>query len=615
MCIRHKSSHTCLSASLALWIFLSSCYAVALNQNYYVKQFDYVVYAIQLGFDILIFCLAYLVYRNRSSECDHRFYMLLFLSLLPGLLANESYNFLINILDIKHIDKQVSTFWSVTYMVFLALQIYAWMYLLITKFHKQNGTSPKSWFFYLPYIQSIFVILLSLASLKLARSTILYDLGAIGILNSLLEIGLYGILVFCLSRTKNKSLIMIEFGFLILIAFNLAHRFSHLSGESYKLFNVLWMLSLILISYGLFLSSKFNNERIECFPYNSIHVLFSNFLIVTVNLALLAFVIFDLMISMVEIKEIKGLEIIIINTPAALIFLHSIFLFSATRMTEYLSKPFENLIAGIHRLDQNKLNTHLIKSSSINIYEVEKFTNFVTKTINDLRNANRVKSEFLMNMSHDFRTPASGIYNMARSISKRLDNLAIKDHMQLLINSSEKLLRLLESILDYSILDKCQHKIDQEKFDIKEIIHEVIVLILPNAINKGIKLQTIDNIQNKLFITQRTLIHRILLNVISNAVKFTYKGSITIISSTHFLKEKHWLIITVKDTGIGIDKAHHQAIFEPFYQVQSSRPINNNGTGLGLSNVKSILHNVGGKIEITSQPGHGSEFTLYIPII
>lgn len=474
--------------------------------------------------------------------------------------------------------------------------------------------SSDGWLIYLPYVQSVFVVLLSLASLRLVRNTILDNLGPTGAINTLLETIWYGIMVFSLSRTKNKSLIIIEFSFLMLVAFNLAHRFSYLSGQAYKIFNVLWMLSLMAISYGLILSSKFTNERIEFFVRNSIHVVSSSVLIVIVNIVLLAFIGFDLMISMIEIKKISGLDIIIINTPAVLVLLHSIIVFAVKMLTGFLSRPLENMVVEIDRLDPTKSNMQFAKSNSLNIYEVEKFNEFVVKTIAELQSANRVKSDFLMNMSHDFRTPASGIYNMARSIYKRLDNSLVKQHMQLIVDSSGKLLKSLEDVLDYSRLDSGQYSSDQKEFDIRAIVNEITVLLLPKAVDKGIKLEAIHHISTELRVSGRGLIHRVLLNVVSNAVKFTDNGSVTIISSMHCSNDKRWVTVMVKDTGIGIDGVHHQSIFEPFYRVQSCDLSSDGGIGLGLSNVKAMLQNIGGRIEVVSKSGHGSEFTIFIPL-
>ena len=575
-------------AGLSVWICLLISYALALNANLYVKEMDNIVFVIQLTLDLFAFVSAYFACRHRSHLPDYFFYVLLFVSMVPGL-------------------------FSVTYPLFLVMQIIAWVYLLNTKL-SHHERSLKDWFAYVPYIQSVFVILLSLISTAFIRNTIFHDFGISGTVDSLLETILYGILVFCLSRTKNKPLIIIEFGFLLLVAFNLAQRFSYLSSDTYKLFNVGWMLSLIIIIYGLILSSKSPQEHIELFIRNSIHVLSSSVSIIMTNVVLIAFIGFDLIISLQEIKEIGGLDIILMNTPAVLIFLHAFILFSVKLITEYFSRPLENMVIAIDRLDI-KQSAQLDSSNNFRIYELKKFNAFIIKTINELQHANRIKSNFLMNMSHDFRTPASGIYNMACSLYKRIDDVAIKQHMRLIVDSSDKLMKSLDDILDYSRLDSGQYSADQEVCDIKVIINEVASILLPNAMEKGIKLNVIHKLPSKLGVNKRVLVHRVLLNIISNALKFTDNGMVTVTSAFGYLDDQRWLTIEIKDTGVGIDKIFQQSIFEPFYRIETNIALDNGGIGLGLSNVKAMLQKIGGRIEVMSELGSGSLFTVYLPIL
>jgi signal transduction histidine kinase len=267
------------------------------------------------------------------------------------------------------------------------------------------------------------------------------------------------------------------------------------------------------------------------------------------------------------------------------------------------------MVNAIDRLDMKK-SAQLDPSNHFRIHELKIFNAFIIKTINELQHANRVKSNFLMNMSHDFRTPASGIYNMASTLYKRVNDPLIKQYIRLIVDSSDKLMQSLDDILDYTRLDSGQYTTDHELCDIKIIINEVATILLPKAVEKGIKLSIIHKLTNKISVKKRILTHRLLLNIISNAIKYTENGIVTVTSTLSYLNDKRCLAIKIKDTGIGIDKQYHQSIFEPFYRLHSD----DGGVGLGLSNAKAMIQNIGGKIEVMSEPGFGSQFTVYLPI-
>jgi signal transduction histidine kinase len=225
-----------------------------------------------------------------------------------------------------------------------------------------------------------------------------------------------------------------------------------------------------------------------------------------------------------------------------------------------------------------------------------------------------IKTKCIMNISHDFRTPVSGIYNMACSLNKRIDDPEMKHHMQLIVDSSSELIKSLDDILDYSRLKSGQYFVDKEECRINSLINEVVTVLLPKITDKGIKLDIIQHTDNDLIVNERMIIHRILLNILGNAIKYTDVGVIEIKSFTERYHHKNWLIIAVSDTGIGIDTSHLPLIFEPFYRVGSEDTSKNFGIGLGLSNVKAMLEIIGGKVDVYSYPGKGSVFTVHLPL-
>jgi len=220
--------------------------------------------------------------------------------------------------------------------------------------------------------------------------------------------------------------------------------------------------------------------------------------------------------------------------------------------------------------------------------------------------ANQAKSEFLMNMSHDLRTPFSGILSMTSFLFEHEQDPIKKDMQDVVLKSARRLLVLLNDVMEVSSIGG--HPIEYREFAIKEVVDEVSELINAEIKMKGLNL-LIDCPNTKVSIDKHR-ITRILLNLVGNAIKFTHEGTIKvkIVTSTY-------LTITVQDSGIGIPQDKLDIIFEKFSKLKPSNQHHTYmGSGLGLYIVKKFLDELHGSIQVTSELGKGSIFTCTIPV-
>lgn len=226
----------------------------------------------------------------------------------------------------------------------------------------------------------------------------------------------------------------------------------------------------------------------------------------------------------------------------------------------------------------------------------------------------KYKSEFLANMSHELRTPLNSILLLSRLLSENHEaNLSADqiEYAKVIQNSGNGLLTLIDEILDLSKIES--GKMDLEKADVPvtEVVKELKALFEPVAQDKGILFEaTVAPGADSLIETDKLRLEQILRNLISNALKFTKKGSV----SLSVTRQDGIISFAVKDTGIGIPKEKQQSIFEAFQQADGSTRRKYGGTGLGLSISRELAKLLGGEIHLESEEGVGSTFTLNLPV-
>lgn len=251
---------------------------------------------------------------------------------------------------------------------------------------------------------------------------------------------------------------------------------------------------------------------------------------------------------------------------------------------------------------------------SINITERKEQEQALKQAKQAAEEASQVKSEFLLNVSHDFRTPASGIHAMAKLIYQKMPDGPLKDTQKLVMASAKQLVILLDQVLDYSRLEGGFMKLNKQSFVINELLQETAQFMAAKTQEKQLELIVTLPEKSLIYHSDRVLLHRVLINLLSNAIKFTDHGKITL-SASEIKTASHTMIeITVSDTGIGIRDRYHATIFKPFFRVESSETAKYQGIGLGLSTVKTIVTQLGGDIYLDSTLGEGTTFRIQFPV-
>ena len=232
-----------------------------------------------------------------------------------------------------------------------------------------------------------------------------------------------------------------------------------------------------------------------------------------------------------------------------------------------------------------------------------------------VREAARIKENFMANMSHEIRTPMNAILGFTSLLRKREQDPFSQDYIEAIQRSGDNLLTIINDILDLSKIEAGMMRIEPTPFSVREMMYSVETMFLEKIREKGLQFHTTiaADVPDTLH-GDATRLTQVLVNLIANAVKFTQHGSITVDITNEGIKDNTIaLSIKVTDTGIGIEKDKLPGIFERFRQAEDSITRKYGGTGLGLSIVKDLVELQGGRIEVSSEPDKGSCFQLMIP--
>lgn len=260
------------------------------------------------------------------------------------------------------------------------------------------------------------------------------------------------------------------------------------------------------------------------------------------------------------------------------------------------------------RDEQNKVIGLL--GISIDITELKKTEAALTLAKERAEAANRVKMEFIANMSHDIRTPLSGVVGLSKLLEDSSLNPEQKQYAQWINESGEQLLSLLNSILEVvSTENDSEQDVRRETLDLRQCIYEIIQLERPTSIIKGLDLRiNIEEAVPQLVITDRTKLHRILLNLLGNAIKFTQFGHVVVdVSVVATNNVRVQLRFAVIDTGIGIPENIQNNVFERFYRASPSYKGVYSGHGVGLHIAQTYAELLGGEIKLVSKENIGTK--------
>lgn len=291
-----------------------------------------------------------------------------------------------------------------------------------------------------------------------------------------------------------------------------------------------------------------------------------------------------------------------------------------------LAIPLEKLRD--YALNIQKIPSQKIRPENFNIREINQLASALEEMLERLRlwgeeivkswqeaeNANQLKNQFLANTSHELRTPLNGIIGSIRCVMDGFCNSEEeeKEYLQQADNAAVHLLGIIDDILSIAKIEAGKLSVNPEPVDLHQIINEVINLQTASLQLKCLKLNLLFCPENPIVYADPTKLKQVILNVISNSIKFTDRGTISLI--THL--EHPQAIMTIIDTGIGIDPRQQLKLFRPFVMIDGSTTRKFSGTGLGLAISKNFMKMMEGDITISSQgKGLGTTVEIILPLV
>ncbi|HEX2937160.1 MAG TPA: ATP-binding protein [Bacteroidales bacterium] len=251
------------------------------------------------------------------------------------------------------------------------------------------------------------------------------------------------------------------------------------------------------------------------------------------------------------------------------------------------------------------------------ITERKKLTAELIKAKEDADQASKAKGDFLATMSHEIRTPMNGVIGTTSLLLRTPLSEEQLDYVKTIRNSGDALLTIINDILDYSKIESGKMLFENQPFDLRLCIDEVLELFSATANQKGLTLlSSIDPRINSQFLGDITRIRQVLVNLVGNALKFTSAGWVEIIVKKDEISAgTSSLLISVRDTGIGIPADKLSGLFQPFTQADTSTSRKFGGTGLGLAITARLVELMGGTISATSELNKGSEFAFELKLM
>ena len=243
----------------------------------------------------------------------------------------------------------------------------------------------------------------------------------------------------------------------------------------------------------------------------------------------------------------------------------------------------------------------------------------LSEAVRAAETANRAKSTFLSNMSHDIRTPMNAIIGFTTLAVSNIDNQKkVRDYLGKILSSSNHLLSLINDILDMSRIESGKIHLEETEVSLSEVLHDLKTIISGQIHAKQLELyMDVMDVTNEDVYCDKTRLNQVLLNLLSNAIKFTPAGGTVSVRLREYPGTQRGCElyeIRVKDNGIGMSQKFVQKIFSPFERERTSTVSRTQGTGLGMAITKNIVDMMGGTIEVQTEQGKGTEFIIRLPL-
>jgi len=270
-------------------------------------------------------------------------------------------------------------------------------------------------------------------------------------------------------------------------------------------------------------------------------------------------------------------------------------------------KTYNATLVALRDVSERKKNQELEKSMKEN-----------KKLLEESLEYGKMKTEFYSNLSHEMRTPLNLIFSTVQILELKLKNklidseyMVMDKYILLLRQNFYRMLRLVNNLLDITKIDAGYFKLELQRYNIVNVVEEITLSIAEYIEKKNISLIFDTEVEEKIIAIDPNAIERIMLNLLSNAIKFTDPGKKIMVN---IYDKKDTILICVKDTGVGIPKDKLEGIFDRFTQVDKTLKRNQQGTGIGLSLVESLVKMHSGEIYVHSEFGEGTEFIIKLPV-